>query len=410
MSFPRPIEFYIALRFLREGRTQSILIFAGAAVGVAVVVFLTALIGGLQTSLIDSTLGSQAHIVVEPLEEETKKVYEGSDSEAIFSRVEPRTQRERPINRWQQLSQRLAAEPGVAAVAPVAAGPGFATRGAATRPVRMLGIDSEQYTPIIDIEERLIAGDYDLSNFGVILGDILAEDLGAAVGDRIRLINSAGDGRTFTVRAIVDVGAEAANESWAFITVRDAQSLQDLRGGVTRLELTVDEIFEAQTIADRLRQSHPVQATSWQEANEDLLTGLRSQSSSSTMITVFVIIAVALGIASVLIVSVVQRRGQIGVLRAMGAPMASVVRVFLIQGALVGLIGSVLGTLLGWLLVLFFVNVARDDQGDSLFPIELTPELIIGACLLATLTGLIAAVAPARQAARLDPADAINNG
>ncbi len=407
---PRRIEWYIAYRFLREGSTQTLLIFAGAAVGVAVVVFLTALIGGLQESLIDTTLGSQPHIVVERLDEETRPVYTASSTEAVFSRVQPRTQRERPLNRWQQLADQLGAEPGVAAVAPVASGPGFAVRGNSRKPIQVLGIRPDEYTPIIDLEDRLTAGDYSLDGSGVILGSTLARDLGADIGDRLRLVNAAGEGRTFTVRGIVDVGAEAANESWAIIALRDAQSLLDLRGGVTRLELTVDEIFEAESIAARLRQTYPVQSTSWQEANRDLLTGLRSQSASSTMITVFVIIAVALGIASVLIVSVVQRRGQIGVLRAMGAPMSSVVRVFLIQGALVGLVGSVLGTLFGWLLVLFFVTFARDPEGDSLFPIDLTPELVIGASILATITGLIAAVAPARQAARLDPSDAINNG
>lgn len=410
MKSPRRIEWYIAYRFLQEGRTQSLLIFAGAAVGVAVVVFLTALIGGLQTSLIDSTLGSQAHITVEPLEEETVEIYRAAEGEWVYSRVEPRTQRERSLNRWQQLEEQIKEVPGVVAVAPVAAGPGFALRGSAREAVRLIGVEEGSYSEIVDIEERLKAGEYRVSDSGVILGTTLAENLGVTVADRVRLVNAINQGRTYTVRGLVDVGAEAANETWALVSLRDGQSFQDLRGEVSRLEITVQEIFEAEKIAANLRGQFPVKAQSWQEANRDLLTGLRSQSASSTMITVFVVIAVALGIASVLIVSVVQRKGQIGVLRAMGAPMSSVVKVFLIQGALVGLVGSVLGSFIGWLLMVFFVTFARDPEGEAIFAIELTPGLIIGACALATITGLLAAVAPAQRAAGLDPSEAINNG
>lgn len=410
MKSPRLIEWYIAYRFLKEGRTQSLLIFLGAAVGVAVIVFLTALIGGLQDSLIETTLGSQAHIVIEPLEEETLEIYTASAGEVVFSRMEPRSQRERSLNRWQQLRDEIETTPGIRDIAPVATGPGFAIRGAARKAIRLIGIEPESYAGIVDIEDRLIAGDFRLSDSSVVLGKTLAENLGVDINDRIRLANAAGDSRTFSVRGIVDVGSEAANEAWALISLRDGQSFLDLRGGVSRLEVTVFEIFEAERIAARLQENHPLMATSWQEANRDLLTGLRSQSASSTMITVFVVIAVALGIASVLVVSVVQRQGQIGVLRAMGAPISSVVKVFLIQGAMVGLVGSLIGTLLGWLLVQFFVTFARGPEGDALFPIELTATLILGACLLATITGLIAAVAPARSAATLDPSEAITNG
>lgn len=123
----------------------------------------------------------------------------------------------------------------------------------------------------------------------------------------------------------------------------------------------------------------------------------------------FVSIAVALGIASVLIVTVVQKHGQIGVMRAMGASTGSVARIFLIQGAAVGLVGSIVGTALGAAIGEIFVAVVRDAEGEPLFEVQLTFGLVIGACTVATLIGLIAAAGPARRAAKLDPAEAINN-
>ena len=153
-----------------------------------------------------------------------------------------------------------------------------------------------------------------------------------------------------------------------------------------------------------------LEAESWMERNRQLLIGLRSQSASSWMIQLFVVIAVALGIASVLVVSVVQKSREIGILKAMGTRTAQVVRVFLVQGAVLGLAGSAVGILLGSGLALFFAALATNPDGSPTFPVALTPTLFLGAAAVATVTGLVAAVAPAERAASLDPADVIRRG
>jgi lipoprotein-releasing system permease protein len=151
-------------------------------------------------------------------------------------------------------------------------------------------------------------------------------------------------------------------------------------------------------------------AESWMTLNAQLLTALKSQSSSRYMIQFFVIVAVALGIASVLVVSVVQKSREIGILKAMGTTTGKVMRVFLIQGAVVGVVGSVLGSALGAGLALFFTTIARNPDGTPLFPITLDPQLFLTAAAVALFTGLIAAVVPARRASGLDPAVVIRNG
>ncbi|MDH3424531.1 MAG: FtsX-like permease family protein, partial [Gemmatimonadota bacterium] len=137
---------------------------------------------------------------------------------------------------------------------------------------------------------------------------------------------------------------------------------------------------------------------------------LRSQSMSSIMIQVFVILAVALGIASVLAVSVAQKAREIGILRATGTPSGSVTRIFFIQGGILGGFGSLFGIALGTGLALFFASVARNPDGSATFPIALTPLLYGRSALIAIGVGLLAAVLPAREASRLDPATAIRNG
>jgi lipoprotein-releasing system permease protein len=170
------------------------------------------------------------------------------------------------------------------------------------------------------------------------------------------------------------------------------------------------DIFDADALAGYIRDRTGLVADSWMAQNQDLMTGLRSQGASSIMIQVFVVLAVALGIASVLAVSVVQKAKEIGILRATGTRAAAVTRIFLLQGAILGTVGSLLGILLGSALALFFAGLARNPDGSATFPVALTPFLYGRSVAVALLVGLVSAVVPARDASRLDPATVIRRG
>jgi lipoprotein-releasing system permease protein len=134
---------------------------------------------------------------------------------------------------------------------------------------------------------------------------------------------------------------------------------------------------------------------------------MAAQSLSNTVIRFFVGLTAALGIASVLVVSVVQKSKEIGILRAMGTSRSQVLRVFLVQGGVMGLVGSLFGCGLGWSFLSVWRSIALNPDGTPLFIIEIEPELFMLAAAGATLVGVLAAVVPARRAARLDPAIAI---
>jgi lipoprotein-releasing system permease protein len=186
--------------------------------------------------------------------------------------------------------------------------------------------------------------------------------------------------------------------------MKQAQALLDLPGAATVIDLRVEEIFQAQTIAQGIARLTGLKAESWMETNTQLMNALRSQSLSTQLISVFVALSVALGIASVLSVSVVQRTREIGILRAMGTRRAQMLRVFLIQGALFGLGGSLLGGVAGYGLVATF-----NTFGPKLFYIPISPWLLVTATALATITGILSAAVPARRAAALDPVEAIRH-
>ena len=202
---PMWIQWTIATKFLREGKTQSTLILVGIAVGVAVIVFLTALITGLQGNIINRTLGTQAHIKVQPTEEINRILPPGGDAVQLVLENK-RAQRLRSINNWQQVRDVLDTLPRVTAVSPVISGPAFARRGEALESVALVGIDAPRYQRIIPIQDDIIAGVFRIGAGDAVIGKQLAIDLGLGVGDKVRIDGGQGRETVMNVAGIFELG------------------------------------------------------------------------------------------------------------------------------------------------------------------------------------------------------------
>lgn len=404
-----PFEWFVALRYLRDARGQTTLILAAVSVGVSVLVFLSALIGGLQASLVEKTLGSQPHVTLRMPREQAIALSESTPTRAIAWLREERPQRLRSIEQWPAVVAQVEALPGVLAVSPTVTGAGFAVRAEAKSAVVVRGVEPERFCAIIGVEDRLVAGRFEVNGGDVTLGSKLAAELGIAVGDKFRIRSSEDVELVATVRGIFELGNEAVDGTWVLTSLRQAQSLYGLPGGVTTIELKVADVFDAERVATDIRERTGLRADSWMTINAELLSGLTAQSNSKSMIQFFVIIAVALGISSVLIVSVVQKSREIGILRAVGTPPGRILRVFLIQGGVLGVAGSLVGSGLGAVFAKLFESLTTDATGAPRFVVQLDFSLFFTSSLLATAVGVLSAVIPARRAARLDPATAIRN-
>jgi lipoprotein-releasing system permease protein len=396
-------ELTLALRFLREGRFQSALIIGGVAAGVAVVVYISALMLGLQANTINRTLGAQAHVVIKPPDELVRPQLA---ADTTLATVQPKAQRLRSVDNWQTLMPAIVADPAVIGVSEMTSGSGIAVRGEASRAVVLFGVELEKYDRIVDFSDKLVRGQFRLNPGEVIIGTELAKDFGIDLGDRVRILTSTASDQ-FQIVGIVDVGSRDLNRRSIYMPIRTAQNLLGVPGGVTNIDIRIREIFGANEVAARMAKIGHINAESWMQTNGQLLNALQAQTVSTLMIRVFVSIVVMLGIASVLVVSVVQKQKEIGILRAIGASRGQMTRVFLLQGAVVGLVGSVLGGMLASLLVFAFTRLVRSSSGQPLFIIEVEPTLLLTSCTLATVCGVIAAIAPARRASKLDPARAI---
>jgi lipoprotein-releasing system permease protein len=401
-------ELNVAVRFLREGRFQSVLIIVGVAAGVAVVAYISALVTGLQRNTLEKTLGAQAHVVFSPLDDRVSPVLTRPDDQALISDTQSRAQRLRTVNNWPALTAALEARAGVSAVSPTVSGAALARRGEATRAVAITGVDLERYDRIVGLRSKLVAGRLSLAPGEAIVGQTLASDLGVRVGDRITVVTGERS-ETMRLSGLVDMGIKDLNRRLVVVPLRSAQSLLDLPGGVTQIDLRLDDVWQAQALAQSMSRALPYKIESWQETNAQLVTALNAQGISTALIRVVVSIVVVLGIASVLVVSVVQKQREIGILRAMGATRAQVLRVFLIQGGLVGSLGSVFGVALAAAMIWVFTHAVLGSDGQPLFAISLPPAMALQAVGLAMVAGVLAAVAPARRAARMDPAQAIRS-
>lgn len=403
-------ELRVALRFLREGRMQTLLIIVGVAAGVAVIAYISALINGLQSNTLAKTLGAQAHITLRAPDDLVTPAAPAMPGTAVLTETQPRAQRLRSVANWQALVPLLERLPEVAGVSPMVSGSGLALRGEASQAIALMGVDLDRYDRVVGLRSKVVSGSARLSPGEAIVGRELAKDLGVRVGDRLTVQTGGASGTvsdSVRVTALVDLGVKDLNRRTVIVPLRAAQSLLGLPGGASQLDLTLKDVWVAQTLARALQTQFPYKIESWQESNAQLVSALNAQSISTSIIRGVVLAVVVLGIASVLVVSVVQKGREIGILRAMGATRGQVLRVFLVQGAVVGVLGSVLGLLLAVALIWVFTHFVRGSDGLPLFSITLPPAMALQVALIASVCGVLAAVAPARRAAALDPAQAI---
>ena len=280
-------------------------------------------------------------------------------------------------------------------------------RGDASKPITVYGIEPEHHFRIVLIGEKIVAGSAGLTGQDILIGTELANDLGVTVGDKMRVATASGRTETLKVTGIFDLGNKAANQRNVYVALRTAQPLLDLAGGVSTIEMGVRDAFAAEDIARTLAAVSGLQVDSWITTNAQFFIAMNAQSMSSVIIRLSVALSVAFGIASVLVVSVVQRSRDIGILRAMGTSRGQILRVFLIQGGLVGLAGSLLGAALGAGFVQVWRAAALNPDGTPMFAIDIHPSLFAASALIATTVGVLAAITPALRAARLDPVVAI---
>lgn len=409
---PRRIRFemLVALRHLLAGGGQTLLTVSAVAAGVIIVIFITSLIFGLQAQLTELLTDAIPHVTVTVEEPEPKPLSRvpGAPGDLSSTRIEQRAPQLKFIDNYPAVVETIRRLPNVRAVAPVVTGQAFISKGANPIGVAVVGADPELQDAITPVTKDLISGRFiGLGSDEIVIDAELAKDLDVSTGERVRVTSGTGVSDSFT---IVGIYSRGQGRGSAFVTLRTGQSLFGFGSTVNAIYVKLIDIYDADSVADRIMALVPYEAKSWTREFPQFLSSLQVQTASAYLISGFSLIASGFAIAAVLIVSVLQKSKQIGILKSMGARRRQILTVFILEGLGVAIIGSALGAALGTVIVLllslFRQPVTRVGQApEQLFPVRILPFYIGLAILAAIVSTVIAAVLPARRAAKMNPVD-----
>jgi lipoprotein-releasing system permease protein len=375
----------IAWRFVRTSRAQSALIIVGIAVGIAVQIFVGSLITSLQASLIKTTIGSSPHITLADPKDGQPVVYSDHMMRLISNTA------------------------GVKAIAPTRQVSTLYVNGTDRIPLTVIGATLDELDGIYHVSSKVTAGSATLRAGEVIVGKDLAIKYSLAPGDPLPLLTG-GAQASLRVTAIVDLGASAANLRQVFTGPDYPRGQLGYRADqYSAIQVQLTDPFQSKAdSAEWSGQLPGVKVSDWQTDNKDLLAGLQAQSGSSLMIQVFVLVAVALGIASTLAISAVQKSRQIGILKALGMADRRTGSIFFAEAMILGISGTGLGVITGYLLIAGFT--AGTAGRPSSFPIIPQPGFIAISAGIGILVALLSSLIPIRKTTRLDPIEVIQNG
>ncbi|MBS1133879.1 MAG: transporter permease [Burkholderiaceae bacterium] len=397
-----PYAVKLAIRHLLSHPGQTALLMAGVALGVGVFIFMSALIGGLATLLTLRTVGSIPHIVLEMPDRDPATLSPNAHKQVV--RQKDLSRRDQ-IAIWQPVIPIIEQTSGVTAVSPQIRGSAFVERGQTVAPVGVIGVMPGKLSDIADIEAAIVDGSSDLPADGILIGSRLARDLGLRVGQVIRLSSDRGRARSFRIGGIFTLGIASADRQAVYMNFTTARALYDLSTGISRIEIKVEPAIDAAAISERLQRSTGLKTTAWTEDNAQLFEGLDAQARTGTIIKAFSLVTIIVGIASAMLLSIVRRQSEIGIMRAMGASNGLVTSIFVLEGTLIGFIGAIVGAVTAWFALLPLPPVTEVGSGG--LPIDRQQGDFLLAITLTTLAATLASILPARRAARIDPVEAI---
>ncbi|MDD2966100.1 MAG: lipoprotein-releasing ABC transporter permease subunit [Desulfovibrionaceae bacterium] len=411
----RSFELFIALRYLFSQRKQtfisvvSIMSILGVALGVGALVVVLGVYNGFSTDMRDKILGANAHALV-------------------MSHVPA------ALNQSDAMMQRIASVDGVKGATPFLYAEAMLSASGGVKGVVLRGIEPHTAPAVLTMLQKLQQGSVsELSRLdaahetpGIIVGYELARRLGLGMGDRVNLLSPSGKKSSagfqpsihpFEVVGIFKCGLFEYDSSLAYISLAAAQNALGLPAGrLTGIELTVNDVYAADTVAWRVEQElgQPFYVRHWMEMNANLFAALKLEKVGMFILLTIVVLIGSFSIVTSLVMLVMEKTRDIAIMMSMGATRGMIRRIFMLQGTIIGLIGTAIGYLLGFAVALLlqkyqFIELPKGVYTMDHLPMLLTwsDNIIIG--VSAMLLCFLATIYPARQASRLEPVEALRH-
>jgi len=282
--------------------------------------------------------------------------------------------------------------------------------------VSLQGIDPEAEDLVLRVNKDVVNGDFFAlahARYGIVLGDKLAENLGVQLGDRVDAVFPGSKTTSFEIVGLIHTGT-SADEITAYARLDSVQNFFNKHGVVSTIGVRTADPYQADNISSSIKRENGLNAVSWIEANSEILNLLNTQTVFVQVFYAMIYGIAGFGIANILITIVAQRTSEIGILKAMGASQKSITIIFLFQSVILGTIGLLLGTVLGYIstVVLQSYKIPVPPEmyfGLQTLPLKVEPLNFVYAALFALLINIISGIYPARKAAKLDPVKAIES-
>jgi lipoprotein-releasing system permease protein len=411
------MRWFISIRYLLSHMRQSLVCVAGVTISVMMFIVMDAMMQGFTDKFIIETVESSGHITVhdEPRETRTRILelaYPDPNAVLSVEGVKPRDQVKK-IKNPTGLVGTIRRMPGIAAAAPEVTGDAIATYGTKTINLSMFGVDPDQITAVTTIGDQMIAGDFKrlkTAADGVILGRGVSDVLGAHLGDNITLASSTGGRAVCKVVGIFQTGVTPVDYSRGYMLLQNAQTLLDKKNIVNEIVIRTNDDTKARELAGQIEAICGYKTESWQEANENFLKIFRIQTIITYFITGALLVVAAFGVLNILIMAVLERVNDIAILKSFGFSRNDITQIYVLQGTVIGLIGSAIGLGIGKLAVEGLRRLPIQMEGlvkvEGLLMSEHASQYI-QAFIGAMLVTLLASVYPARRAAKYDPVEVI---
>jgi lipoprotein-releasing system permease protein len=411
------MRWFISIRYFLTHKRQSLICIAGVTISVTMFLAMTALMKGLTDKFIIETVESTGHITIkdEPRETRTailETAYTDPNALLALHGVKPR-ETVKKIRNAGGLMAKLDHMPGILASAPIVNGAAIATYGTKTINVTVMGVEPERQVQVTTIGKDLIAGSFSrlrTTADGVVLGRGVADVIGAALDDTISLSSSTGGRTTARIVGIFQTGVTPVDYSRAYMLINSAQTLLDKKNIVNEIIIRTDDYNNAEPVAHQIEQLSGYRTESWQEASANFLKIFKIQELITYIITASLLIVAAFGVLNILIMAVLERVGDIAILRSFGLSRLDIAVIYVFQGLMVGLIGSAVGLIAGKLVIEGLRRVPIPMEGliktEGLLLSEHASQYWI-AFISSMIIVIIAAVYPAWRAARYDPVEVI---
>ena len=410
----RPLASFIGLRYLRAKQRNHFISFISfisvlsLALGIAMIITVLSVMNGFQREIKDRILSMTAHATV--LELDGK------------------------LQDWQKVERKLVNHPVIRGTAPYVQGQGMLVNGKKVSGVMISGIDPELEDNVSRISEYVLDAGLDAlkpGEFGILLGASLADYMRVKVGEKVTVIapeatvTPAGilpKYKRFTVVGRYSVGMPQYDRNTVAIHIEDAKRLFHLGDAVTGLRLHLDDLFNAPVITRDLRTQlgKNYWITDWTNHNRDFFRALKMEKTMMLIIMILIVLVAAFNIVSMLVMVVTEKQSDIAILRTLGFTPKNIMGIFIVQGTMIGLVGTLLGALGGILLAANLENIvsrieilldtkflSADVYPITDLPSKIFPGDVIMVCCIAFFLTALATIYPAWKASRTQPAEAL---